>query len=360
MGSSLEKTGLPGRLGNPDLLFADDPRADSRLIDVLTQFGMDARPEPAPVSADSEYQDCLAFVKDVEVGYEAMNAVLLDGLPNLDNVRSTEVITGVDGNEITLYIHRPLNAKKNLPCVVHLHGGAMVFLKASGVNYARWRDELSVSDMVVIGVEFRNGGGALGDHPYPAGLNDCASAIHWVHANKKVLGVSHIVVSGESGGGNLSLATALKAKKEGWLEEIAGVYAMCPYISGMYASPPSELASMRENDGYTVDISMMGALAKIYDPTGVNHQNPLAWPYHATIDSLEGLPPHTISVNELDPLRDEGLAYHKKLLAAGVSSVSRTVSGTCHGGDCISPKVIPDIYAATLSDIFQFTKSLID
>ena len=38
---------------------------------------------------------------------------------------------------------------------------------------------------------------------------------------------------------------------------------------------------------------------------------------HASASDLTGLPPHVISVNELDPLRDEGLAYYRKLLAAG-------------------------------------------
>ncbi|WP_339724221.1 alpha/beta hydrolase fold domain-containing protein [uncultured Paraglaciecola sp.] len=356
---SQPNSNLPGRLGNPDLQLRNDPRAEPRLIEVLAAFGMDVQPEPAPVTAESTYQDCLAYFKEVEIGYEALYTPLHHGLPDLGNVRSTEIITGVDGNEIALYIHRPSKVEKDLPCVVHLHGGGMVFLKAADVNYVRWRDELSVNDMVVIGVEFRNGGGALGNHPYPAGLNDCASAIRWVHANKKELGVSHIVVSGESGGGNLSLAVALKAKKEGWLSEISGVYAMCPYISGMYANPPSDLVSMRENDGYTINLSMMGALAKAYDPEGENHENPLAWPYHAKLDVLDGLPPHTISVNELDPLRDEGLAYHHKLLAAGVSSVTRTVKGTCHGSDCVSPAVMPDVYAATVGDITKFTRSLV-
>jgi hypothetical protein len=39
-------------------------------------------------------------------------------------------------------------------------------------------------------------------------------------------------VSGESGGGHLSLATCLKAKEEGSLAMIDGVYAMCPYFMG--------------------------------------------------------------------------------------------------------------------------------
>ena len=65
------------------------------------------------------------------------------------------------------------------------------------------------------------------------------------------LGVTSIVISGESGGGNLSIATTLKAHKEGWLDQIQGVYACCPYISGAYAEPPPELVSLIENDEYS-------------------------------------------------------------------------------------------------------------
>ena len=39
------------------------------------------------------------------------------------------------------------------------------------------------------------------------------------------------------------------------------------------------------------------------------------------------------SVNELDPLRDEGLLYYKKLLAAGIDASSITINGTVHAGE---------------------------
>lgn len=350
---------LPGRLGNPDMLLGTDPRIDPRLLEAIVPLGLAGAPVPAPVDADSTYEACLAFSKEIEAGYQFIFTALFDDLTTTDSIQSSEIIKGVDDNDIKLYIDRPANATGDLPCIIHTHGGGMVILSATDINFIRWRSELAATGMVVVGVEFRNAGGALGDHPFPAGLNDCASAIRWVHANKKELGVSHIVVSGESGGGNLSSATALKAKKEGWLDEIAGIYAMCPYISGLYGNPPAELASLVENDDYFLNVSMMGALAKVYDPTGEHATNPLAWPYHAQPSDLEGLPPHMISVNQLDPLRDEGLVYHKKLLAAGVSSVSRTVNGTCHAGDCMSPKVMPDVYAATVRDIAGFAKSLV-
>jgi len=102
----------------------------------------------------------------------------------------------------------------------------------------------------------------------------------------------------------------------------------------------------------------MGACAVAYDPAHENDHNPLCWPYFAEAQDLQGLPPHVISVNELDPLRDEGLKYYETLMAAGVSVYSRTVNGTCHAAEMIFRKVIPEVSAATIRDIKGFADSL--
>lgn len=358
-GISIETPHLPGRLGDPSMQMRNDPRADPRMIAMLAAFGLDGAPEPVPYNADSPIEDLVDFTRVIEPGYDLLFDAMFAELPAIEGVVSrTQVIKGVDGNDINLYIHAPENLDQPVPCVVHTHGGGMVILKASGPSYVRWRDELAAQGMVVVGVEFRNGGGELGDHPFPAGLNDCASSVQWVNDNRDELGISKIVLSGESGGGNLALATSLKAKQEGWLDIIDGVYAQCPYISNGYAQKLPELPSLYENDGYFLDVTMMGALAKVYDPEGQNATNPLAWPYHADSLDLEGLPPHVISVNELDPLRDEGLAYYRKLAAAGVTVSSRTVNGTCHAGDCLLATALPEVYMATVQDIRRFAGTL--
>ena len=350
---------LPGRLGKPGLDIRDDPRADPRMIAAMGPIGLDVAPPPSPVTAATPIAEILEYTLLAEAGFEMLGGMLTANSAPATGVSSyEETIIGVDGNSITLFIHRPETANGLMPCVVHTHGGGMAILSATGESYIRWREDLAATGMVVVGVEFRNAGGKLGPHPFPAGLNDCVAATRWVVENRDALGVSNVIISGESGGGNLAIATTLKAKQDGWIGEIAGVYAQCPYISGEYADPPVELTSLFENDNYFLNVENMGALAKAYDPDGSNSTNPLAWPMHATDDDLTGLPPHVISVNQLDPLRDEGLVYFRKLLDAGVSAVSRTVNGTCHAGDCIFLDAMPDVWSATIRDINGFAESI--
>lgn len=350
---------LPGRLGTPNMLLKDDPRADPRMIAAMLPFGLEEAPEPTPVDVDSSIDEILEYAALAETQFEQLFAALAVDLPPVVGVASSvEVIRGVDGNDITLFVHRPDTADGPLPGVLHIHGGGMVLLEAAGAAYDRWRSELAASGLVVVGVEFRNGGGKHGPHPFPAGLNDCTSALQWMTDNKARLGISTLAISGESGGGNLTLATTLKAKRDGRLDQIDGVYALCPYISNAYGVKTQELPSLYENDEYFLACRDMGVLSKVYDPTQTNTTNPLAWPYFATTSDLQGLPPHVISVNQLDPLRDEGLAYYRKLLDAGVSAVSRTVNGTCHAGDVIFRGAMPDVYLATVRDIKGFADSL--
>lgn len=350
---------LPGRLGNPDMTLKDDPRADPRMLAAMAPIGLDVAQEPLPFDHTAPLDALYEYCNMSEAGFGELGGILVGGLPPVAGVTSTvEVIRGTDNNDITLFIHRPTNAEGPLPGILHLHGGGMVILEAASAGYVRWRDELAATGMVVVGVEFRNGGGKLGPHPFPAGLNDCSAALQWVTDNKANLGISKLVVSGESGGGNLTLATTLKAKAEGKIDQIDGVYAQCPYISGVYAERDPNLTSLYENDNYFLACTQMAVMVTVYDPTGENSKNPLAWPYHATSDDLTGLPPHVISVNQLDPLRDEGIAYYRKLTDAGVSAVCRTVNGTCHAGDCLFREAMPDVYLSTIREIKSFAASL--
>lgn len=229
-------------------------------------------------------------------------------------------------------------------------------MTANDPNYIYWRHKLASTGLVVVGVEFRNTAGILGEHPFPAGLNDCISSLKWVYENKKKLGISKIIVSGESGGGNLSIATGLKAKEDGIINYIDGIYAQCPYISNLYNKGENELKSLIENNAYFLRTDDLGLTASIYD--GIESKNPLAWPYHANKILLQGLPPHVITVNELDPLRDEGIIFSEKLKHAGVNVRMKIIKGTVHAAENIFPLDIPIIHNQAIEDIKNFSYNL--
>ena len=142
---------LPGRLGNPDLTLADDPRADPRMVAAMLPVGLAARTPEQPVTLDTPLESLHEFNTMAEAGFDAVFTMFTAALPPVPGVqRSIEVIKGIDGNDITLYIHRPEGVEGPLPGVLHLHGGGMTILEASGASYQRWRDHLAASGLVVV------------------------------------------------------------------------------------------------------------------------------------------------------------------------------------------------------------------
>lgn len=252
---------LPGRLGDPTLELGSDPRSDPRMVAAFSPYGLAVCAPALPVDRSSLLEELLAVATATEQGFDGLFGVLSAGVPAAEGVQSrTEVIKGVDGNDITLYADRPVEATGPLPGLLHLHGGGMAILKAN--SSAMYRSRLAGRGAVVIGVEFRNAAGELGPHPFPAGLNDCTSALDWMHDRRAELGLSSIVITGESGGGNLSLATTLKAKRDGHLDRIDGVYAQVPLASSgerreriLYGSGGDDGERGRMARPYVVEVS---------------------------------------------------------------------------------------------------------
>ena len=351
------KQSLPGRLGNRDLTLNEDKRINQSLLQAMIKIGLDGVPPAPPVNNESTKEEIQDYTDGSEPLYQGVFSDIFSSveLPK-GLLNHTETIKGKDDNEIKLYITRPAETSVDLPGILHIHGGGMAILTADDPNCIYWRHKLASTGLIVVGVEFRNTAGILGKHPFPAGLNDCVSGLNWVYENKKKLGISKIIVSGESGGGNLSIATSLKAKKDGILSYVDGVYAQCPYISNLYDKGENELKSLIENDTYFLRTDALGLMASLYD--GNESKNPLAWPYHAENDLLEGLPPYVVTVNELDPLRDEGIIFSERLKDAGVNVKIKIIEGTIHAAENIFPLDIPVIHDQAIEDIKNFAYSL--
>ena len=359
MAATTVNVNLPGRLGDPTMEMRTDPRADPRMLAAIAPFGLDAKAPELSVTRQSPLEDLLAVAAATEQGFDGVFGALLADVPAAQGVETRSLtITGVDGNDVALYVHRPIGVSMPLPGLLHLHGGGMAILTAVDKGASLWRNHLAARGCVVVGVEFRNAGGVLGPHPFPAGLNDCASALDWMHGQREGLGLTSIVVTGESGGGNLSIATALKAKREGRLDHVDGVYAQVPFIYGGYDALNPALPSLIENEGYILSPSVMTLMAALYDPTGEHATNPLAWPYYATEEDLRGLPPHVVTTDEIDPLRDEGLAFLRALQRAGVDATGHTYSGVGHACEQLMGAFVPDLFERALHDVVDFARGV--
>jgi acetyl esterase/lipase len=261
-----------------------------------------------------------------------------------------------DGNTVKIRFIRPLS-NEPLPCVYYIHGGGMMSMSCYYGIYRAWGKVIAQQGVAVAMVDFRNcltPSSAPEVAPFPAGLNDCVSGVKWLASQAGALNIdpARIIVAGESGGGNLTLATGLKLKQDGDLGLIQGLYALCPYIAGKW--PQERYPSSIENNGLLIDLhNNHGAMA--YGIDAFREGNPLAWPAFATEEDVHGLVPTVISVNECDPLRDEGIEFYRLLLRAGVQARCRQVMGTIHGTE-VFVVACPDISRETAASIAQFCR----
>lgn len=334
-----------------------DPRLDPRIKAAFAGVPT-GLPQPDVASREEllaqEYSPAgLAANDHTNALYEAMDSEEVAPSAGL-TIRTERFVAAPDGNTVKIQYIRP-GTDDLLPCIYYIHGGRMAFSSCYLGNYKTWGRMIAAQGVAVAMVDFRNcvhPSSAADVAPFPAGLNDCVSGLKWVHANAAALGIdpARVIVAGESGGGNLGLALGMKLKREGGIGLIAGIYAMCPFISGAWPLP--QYPSSSENEGIFITVQNNRSMMA-YGPEAFAARDPMAWPAFATTTDVEELPPVVISVNECDPLRDEGIGFYRLLLTAGVRARCRQVMGTCHGIE-ILPVICPDIARATASDIAEF------
>ena len=130
--------------------------------------------------------------------------------------KTVEFTSEPDGNTIKVCMFVPESGGPH-PCVYYIHGGGMQSMSCFLGNYQAWGKIIAAQGVAVAMVDFRNAltpSSAPEIAPFPAGLNDCVSGLHWLAKEGAGHGIdsSEIIIAGESGGGNLTLATGLKAE----------------------------------------------------------------------------------------------------------------------------------------------------
>jgi acetyl esterase len=226
------------------------------------------------------------------------------------------VVEAADADGVPVRIYRPGGAGPH-PALLFIHGGGWVVCSLD-THDPLCRHLCVAAGAVVVSVDYR----LSPEHVFPAASDDCLTALNWLAANAEALGIdpARIVVAGDSAGGNLAAATAIRARDAGG-PKLAGQLLVYPVTDR-----PGRHPSYAENDNdYGLTTAGMAAYWAHY---GAPEGDPLAEPLRA---DLHGLPPAFVLTAEYDVLRDEGEAYAAALTAAGVAVEAKRYPGMIHG-----------------------------
>lgn len=206
-----------------------------------------------------------------------------------------------------------------LPVVVYWHGGGWVIADLD-VYDASPRGIAKFADCIVVSCHYRQ----APEDKFPAAHEDAFAAYRWVVENAQTFGGDprKIAVMGESAGGNLACATAIRARDEGVAEPVhmALVYPV--------AGADTDTPSYRENaEAKPLNKALMQwFVGHVFeDPSQV--QDPRINLVEA---DLHGLPSATIVLAEIDPLRSEGEQLADRLEQAGVDVNHKVFHGSTH------------------------------
>jgi acetyl esterase len=219
--------------------------------------------------------------------------------------------------------------------VVFYHGGG--FVAGSIDTHAGLAAEIARRlDLPVVSVEYR----LAPEHKWPAAPDDAEAAARWIAENAAAFGreFTHLVLCGDSAGGNLTLVTALALRDTPAALPLLAQIPIYPM-----ADASREHASMTTfADGYGLEAANMAYYRNAFQ---ADHLHPR---YSPLLADLAGLPPTLLVTAALDPLRDGGRAFAAAAVLSGAPVIYREYAGTIHGF-CSYRKLIPSAQTDTLA-----------
>jgi acetyl esterase len=220
--------------------------------------------------------------------------------------------------DVPIRTYRHADAPTGL--VVYFHGGGFV-IGSIDIMDGVAREIADKSGAAVISVGYR----LAPEHPFPAGLDDCEAVTRWALANAAEFDVAPelVAVAGESAGGNLSAAVALRLRDAGDAH-LAGQVLLYPGVAGGEDHP-----SIDDFDGLIINRKSRQFYQDSYAGGRDIGRDPYAAPLHA--ETLAGLPPALVVLGGCDMLRDEGRAYAARLRDDGVDVTEQCYAGQPHG-----------------------------
>ena len=224
--------------------------------------------------------------------------------------------------DIDIYVARPGHTEGPTSAILYFHGGGWVV--GNRFTHARLtRDLARASGATVLFVEY----GLSPENKFPVAIDQAYAALEYVYAHSGDFGIdpSRIVLAGDSSGANLAtVACLLTGQRHG--PTIMGQLLFYPTVSAAM-----DTASYQEfSEGPWLTRRSMDWFWKQYLPGSTDRMNPLVSPLSASASELGSFPATLLITAECDVLRDEGEAYARKLMEAGVEVTMARFGGAIH------------------------------
>jgi monoterpene epsilon-lactone hydrolase len=225
----------------------------------------------------------------------ALEAVDIDGVPG-----EFSIVPGSDPSRILLFFH----------------GGG--YCSGSIVSHRRMVTEAGrAGGLRTLAVGFR----LAPEHPFPAAYDDALTAWRWLR--KQGIAAKQIVVGGDSAGGGLTLALAVRLRDAG--EQLPG----CLWLASPWTDLTMSGATLETKDAVDplIHKSYLGELADAYVPAGMSRADPRISPLFA---DLGGLPAMLIQVGSAETLLDDSVRFAGAAGAADVAATLEIWPGMIH------------------------------
>ncbi|RFM30330.1 alpha/beta hydrolase [Deminuibacter soli] len=270
---------------------------------------------------------------------------------DLSGIEESEKTITQDGLTIKLNIVRPAGVKGALPVFMYFHGGGWI-LGDFFTHERLVRDLVVNSGAEAVFVNYTPSPEAQ----YPVAINQAYAATKWVAEHGKEINADskRLAVAGNSVGGNMAAVVALMAKdKKG--PEIKLQVLLWPVTNANF---DTESYLKFASDRFLTR-NMMIWFWNSYLPDASKRSDIYASPLQATKEQLAGLPPALVQVAENDVLHDEGVAYGRKMDAAGVDVTISDYKGLIHDYGLLNPiATVPAVQSAMLQAGAQLKKFL--
>ena len=316
------KTGPDVETMNPMMVTSDQPapawapNIDPQMHAVIQQFA--ASEPPMPITQLSAFQFRNATLPAGAVMQLLAKTGAKPMEPKVDIAHKLLPVGPEEGLLVRTYTPlAPMNGPR--PVVVYYHGGGWVIADLD--TYEAGAQGLAErTGAIVVSVAYRQ----APEHPFPAAHDDAFAAYKWVTENAASMGGDpmKVAIAGESAGGNLAVATTLRAMEEG-VRAPVHVLSVYPIADG-----DTESASYTQYaDAMPLSTPLMAWFFDRYAPDWRTADHPMI---NLTAQSYRGFPPTTIINAQIDPLESDGMELEQKMRADGVRVQRKVYMGVTH------------------------------